>query len=176
MRGHKHECLALIELVGFLCLMVSCSRTSSSSYAKAIDSGQRDIPTIKQFCTLFPQSTHLIMYYNGQNGTPTWTSKVGLYGRYLLVVRMDIQFDSSRERIVGSGQPHFFLSEIEKIDENPAQNSEVTTPGAVYLEFGPEQWNNVVNSKGALEQLGVKIQQDHPVDSFEKWWRRPETG
>ena len=49
------------------------------------------------------------------NGKPTWNSRVGLYGRYILTMQIEIVFDESRTSVVTFGDPQFTLEEIKRI-------------------------------------------------------------
>jgi hypothetical protein len=66
----------------------------------------------------------------------------------------------------------FGLSEVSSIKYDPKTREETVTPGEVNVEFGLKEWAKVVESKGQLEKLGVKLRKDAPVEGFDAYFRR----
>ena len=60
-------------------------------YEASVLSGQRDIPIVSQFQSLFPEADHFISYYTAEYGMPTWNSKVGIAGRYRLAMQFPLR-------------------------------------------------------------------------------------
>jgi hypothetical protein len=157
-----------------LCLLSflpSCwgKRGNMKRYDQALQSGFETIPYTKQFSTLFPDSNNFISYYTGEYGTPTWNSKVGLYGRYVLQLQITITLNEPRSKIGGYGEPEFFLKEVERISIN-SDGRAVILYGPTQKRFGKKEWKKIVENKGDLSALGIPIVQDSPTPGFEEHW------
>jgi hypothetical protein len=140
-----------------------------SKYDAAIQSGVRGTSYPGQFNRLFPGANNVISYYTGIIGPSTWTSSIGLYGRYVLSLHLSIEFDDSRTKIVSYGPPTFVLDEYPKIDMKPNENpyihiNRITT-------FSEDSWARLVDAKGDFRVLGLTLETNNPVEGFEANWR-----
>ncbi len=150
----------------FLLLTCGCSKPRAAAYDKAIESGKTSIPFITEMCRFYPSTRNSISYYTGEHATPTWTSKVGLHGRYVLVVQMEFKMDGSRQKVISWSDPTFYLYEVDRI----VKDSNSLVPGNLSLKFGLKEWNRVANNNGDLGSLGVTLKKDRPVTGFEGYW------
>ncbi len=148
-------------------LLPGCSGLSSSS--KAIEDGRTAIPYARQFHDLFPAAEASFSYFTGEMGPPTWTSKVGLHGRYVLTLKVEVTFNAARTRIVRYGEPVFHLVEVTRIvPAGPDHNAAILYGSQI--SFGRKEWSRLVERQGDLAVLGMAILKDRPVDGFEQYW------
>jgi hypothetical protein len=138
-------------------------------YDAAIQSGVSGQSYPGQFNKLFPGAKNTISYYTGVVGPSSWTSSIGLHGRYVFAMNLSIAFDKTRTKIVSYGSPTFYLYEIPKIDQKPNENpylhvNQMTT-------FSGDSWDRLVKAKGALSILGITLKTNKPVEGFEAYWR-----
>src|SRR5262249_10875434 len=152
--------LPLIPLATTL-LLLGCDDTKAS-HDLALADGKQSISYVREFTQLFPQGKHFISYYTGEYGNPTWNSKAGLHGRYVLTLQTPIPFDATRTKVVSYGQPSFLLVEVSSINRNANGQTEIWYTGN-QLQFGKEEWQRVVDQGGDLSILGIKIVPDRPV-------------
>jgi hypothetical protein len=89
----------------------------AEGYAAAVRNGRAELGPAREFEELFPQARHGISYYTGEMGPPTWGSEVGLFGRYVLSLRVKITFDWTRRHIRSRGEPQFQLVEVTRVTE-----------------------------------------------------------
>lgn len=166
-------CVVLRFLVLFwACLAMSCDKLGVDNYGAAVRSGKADVPLIRDFVAMFPRSVHEITHYSGQMGNPSWRAAVGVYGRYVISLEVPITLDSSRTRILSTGQPVFSINEVDAIQYDPSSGSESITPGRVNMNFGQVQWDELVKHGGDLSVLGIDVVKNRPVKGFDEYWHR----
>lgn len=160
------------------CFYCACDRSNvspqfqtgiSENYEKAIQSGVQGPSYPEQFNKLYPGTQNIISYYTGKAGPPSWTSSIGLYGRYVLKVHLSIQLDKERTNILSYGVPTFYLYELPKItlrtNASPyIQLNQITT-------FSTETWSRLLEAKGDLQISGFNLETNKPVQGFDANWR-----
>jgi len=124
-----------------------------------------ELDVAKDFDALFPDAEHFISYYTGTKGDPTWNSKVGLNGRYVLTMKFGIGFDDSRTHPVREGDPVFYLVELDNIRENGYGYTDRQ------IQFGLEEWNQLKASSGDFSVIGYPMKKEKPIDGFDEAWR-----
>lgn len=139
------------------------------NYALVIADGKKNIPEVREMIAIWPKSKHLITHFTGEFGPTIWQSAVPLYGRYTLVVQINITLNKERTKITKAEKAVFLLSEIAAVKYDPVTRTESVTPGEASKEFDEKEWEKVVKSKGRLEELGVKIRKDAPVEGFDEY-------
>lgn len=144
--------------------------TADAKYEKALASG-RNIEWVKQMEQVFPTPDHSISYFTGEFGKPKWVSKVGLFGRYVLIGEMDVTLSEDRTKIVNHSQPKFHLIELAKISVDPNSGQAIIENGDTELDFGIGEWKKLVENKGDFSSLKVKLVKDKPVPLFDKHWK-----
>lgn len=127
-------------------------------------SGRRDIPFAAEFDRLYPGADHSIGYYTGTHGPPTWSSTVGLHGRYVLSCRCGITLNRTRTRVVAWGEPTFYLKEVTRVQALDGGQTSISSGEQV--KFGLGQWRKVVEADGDLRVLGIEVKTDSPVPGF----------
>ena len=159
-------CVALVIAIAHLAI----GDFGMGHYEEAISSAKESVPAVREFTDLFPESIHLITYYNGRMGKPTWTSTVGLHGRYVLHMQFQVKFNRAGTRIESYTSPQFYLEEVESLSID--KMSESITPGEIDMSFGTVDWDKIVKAKGDLSALGISVKKAQPVPGFEEFWRR----
>jgi hypothetical protein len=161
--------LPLALFMGIICVLgfYGCPVRTPQTYEKAIQSGRKEIPAAGQFEELYGKTYHFISYYDGNYGKPTWNSKVGLFGRYILGMHVPVAFDHSGTQVIPQGEPKFYVWELKSIVPGKAGTFETLT-GDDNLEFSTKEWNKVVEAKGDLRVLGLKMKKDQPLEHFDE--------
>ena len=154
--------IALLTLSLIAVLLSGCQR---GNMTEAVTNGAAELDVVRDFEALFPEARHFISYYTGTKGDPTWNSRVGLHGRYVLTVKFPIVFDVSRTHPVMQGEPIFYLRELADIQENGFGYTDHQ------LEFGLREWNLLIESSGDFEAIGYKMTKDQPLDGFAYVWQ-----
>ena len=154
--------IALLMLLLIPLLLSGCQR---GNMADAVTNGVAELDVAKDFDALFPNAEHFISYYTGTKGDPTWNSKVGLHGRYVLTAKFGIGFDDSRTHPVAEGDPVFYLVELDDIRENGYGYTDRQ------IQFGLKEWNLLKESSGDFSVIGYPMTKDKPLDGFDKAWR-----
>lgn len=150
--------LSLIPL-----LLLSCQQ---GNRADAVINGVGELDVAEEFEELFPGSHHFISYYSGTKGDPTWNSKTGLHGRYVLHVKFRIDFDEWRTHPIRQGEPKFLILELDGIRPNGYSYTEHQ------LEFSLAEWMELVESGGDFDVIGYPMTKDQPLAGFEDVWRK----
>lgn len=141
----------------------------NSGYERVLADGRKKIQPVREFQQIFPQGVHTITYFTGEIGDPNWNAKVGLYGRYVLTMKIPLTLSPIWRHIVSHGEPAFYLTEVDHIEQHGL--SVVTYYGRLQLSFRTDEWKRVVNSNGDIRVLHSEIRVDQPVDGFVKAWR-----
>jgi hypothetical protein len=143
----------------------------TGGYTRAVESGRTDIEQVRQFDRLFPGATHFISYYTGTNGNPTWNSKAGLHGRYVLTMQIPISLSGlGRSQVRSNGTPTFILTEVQNITSLPGGQTSIVYSGN-QITFGFLEWNKLVESNGDLSVLGITIKINQKIPGFVKYWQ-----
>lgn len=138
--------------------------------SKAIENGIRTMTWAKDFDKTFTGSEHYISYYMGGGGPRTWTSIVGLDGRYILEMELPIDLDASGIQVTPKETPTFVLSEVRSITLLPDGRKHVKNDPKGIVRFGPPEWAKLIAAHGDLSAIGVVVKTGSPLDGFEKPW------
>ena len=157
---------AIICLIVASCA-VGCERTPAN-YGKAVTDGLQSIQSAAEFDALFPNAEHFISSYTGEYGRPTWNSKAGLHGRYIINLQVYITFDSRGRKIASQQIPTFLLTEISSID---LQTRRTSYNPQSELRFGKAKWQEFIESGGDISVLVAEPKTEDRVPGFEDLWR-----
>jgi hypothetical protein len=170
------RCTTIFLLMAILVMNTGCewllrekAQRLKAGYDQALASGKRDIEIIKAFYDMFPSAESYISYYTSEVSDSIWNSNIALYNRYVLSMRVPIEMNADRIRIVKSGDPRFVLVEVESI--SPV-NGYVTYNTDFQKNFGIIEWKKVVESKGDFSVIGVHLIKDKPVANFTDFWKK----
>jgi hypothetical protein len=138
-----------------------------------MENGITSIDIAQDFKRLFPQSEEFVSYYQGSMGyghaDPTWTSHVGLYGRYIFSVTFDIEFDWTRKFPRRVGDPSFHLMEISSITRLP--DGRLQTEYSESHIISSHDWKILKEANGDFSAIGYQMDRDHKLEGFEEAWR-----
>ncbi len=144
----------------------------ATGYNKALESGKKEIPYVPEFIRLFPNSIHFYSYYTGEAGSPTWNSKAGLFGRYVLTMQIPVTFDSTRTTVKSYGAPKFYFVEMTRITPYANGSADIRYRPAAQRNFGEAEWKKFVEANGDWSVLDIKVVKDKPVPHFDEYWKR----
>ena len=131
----------------------------------ATKNGVAELGIASDFDALFPGSHHFISYYSGNKGQPTWNSRIGLHGRYVLTARFHVRFDSNRIHPTRSGEVRFHLTELADIREHGNGYT------SRQIRFGMPEWERLLESDGDFEVVGYPMITNEPLEGFEEAWK-----
>ena len=156
-------------------LLPACDPSASFSantamYNAAVESGKRDVPVVKEFVTLYPDSKHIISYYMIRGQSPSWSSEVGLYGRYVLTAQMPITLDSSGQRVVGWQPAQFWLRKVSEVRLLSDGRWSISYDRNAEVTFGEVQWRELVSARGDIGTLIREVEKSRPLPDFDHAW------
>ncbi len=168
--GVCSTCLAII-----LCVFYAWVRLSPWNRAAAMRNGVKDIDVAQDFNRLFPGAEQFISYYQGNLGMgyaePTWTSHVGLYGRYTFKAKFDIELDWTRRFPRRMGASKFYLQEISNITRQPDGDID-TISYTNSRSFGDHEWKLLKEANGDFSAIGYSMNRDQPLKGFDEAWSK----
>ena len=126
---------------------------------------------VSEFVALFPNSTGYFTHYEDSYAPMTWHAKVGLRGRYILEMSIELQPSADRQHFPKSKAPRFSLLEITSAVKAPEGGYQVKYKGDSQIDFGPLQWRALVEKKGFLGALGVGEHPEPPIANFDSIWK-----
>jgi hypothetical protein len=137
-------------------------------YDGAVASGRTSIPQVREFESLFKDPRHGIMYYTGVYGTPTWESKAGVFGRYIVVMQLPVRVSALGADVTPAGEPDFHMVEVAQITEKQGGQTEITYTGN-QRRFDKQLWKRVVESRD-LSLIGIDETRQGEVPGFAGHW------
>lgn len=127
--------------------------------------GVSQIQAAAEMASLFEDCRHYIVY-TGKDGVSTWNSTAFFGGRYTLTMQVPVAIESSNSGHT-TGDPMFLLLEVSAVDISPS--GQVGASFARQLEFGPDEWKTVVDSKGDFSKIGFPIESKPPLKDFDRY-------
>jgi len=140
------------------------------SYERAIRAGRKSIAAAQQFESRFPTARHSITYFTGTHGQPTWQSKAGVGGRYIITMTLPIKVNRFSGTVVAKGEPKFFVVEVEEIQQPPNGAISIAYTDK-QLQFGKDVWDKFVAS-GDLRAIGMEPGVEKPIPGFDENWEK----
>jgi hypothetical protein len=151
-------------ICGTLVVCLLSAACGKDDYTVAVANGQKTIPYVREFNQIFTDTNHFITHYKFADGNWQWNSEAFLYRRYVVTMQVDVTYDKSATNVVAWGKPAFFLTEIKSVVLNP--NGSIS-PQEDNQQFGIDAWKKLVEARGNLSVLGVKVVKDSPVEHFD---------
>jgi hypothetical protein len=161
-------------LKNFLRLSLACLLVTSCQKQEAarneirfatLDAVDRSkIPHVREFLALYPQATVRYLDF-AETEFPGLSLDAMLYDRYVLNLRLPVDYSADSRAIVKYGDPQFLLTEISSVTELAGRLHE-TMYGSLQLHFGAVEWAKVVAAKGDLSVLGQPLEKGKPVKDF----------
>jgi hypothetical protein len=135
------------------------------SHDAALRNGVSEIEPIKQFAEMYPEAEHTISHFSAGDGSESWTSTVGLHGRYVFTVQVDVRLNWSLRHVASFGTAKYVLNEIESVGLGTSGQASITTKDSWH--FGPDRWEAVYHARGDLRALGIDVITDRPIPHFD---------
>lgn len=149
-----------------------CGRAKSAREEEAIRRFEKDNDFARDFRKLYPQSVGFFSLFDSEGRTSIWNSKVGLYGRYLLRMRIRLVLGKSGVRPERTSLPEFTLLEVESIVKEKDGAVHYRFRNDSQKDFGELDWNRLVRAGGDLSVIGVDRRPDaEPMPLFEENWK-----
>jgi hypothetical protein len=133
----------------------------SRQYSAALNAARPSAPYVSDFVRMFPSAKVRKSYFTA-GPEPGFDVSVILHGRYELTMKLPVNFDSSGEKVVGYGEPAFYLNEAERVEGRT-----ITYDSSGARQFGSAEWRRIVASNGDFEAIGYKMIKDQPVPGLE---------
>ena len=155
--------LVFAALIAFAILKIPTLNGMLGGHRAAVHHGVHTIPFAREAEDRFEPTQHFISYYTGRYGPPTWNTKFGLYGRYVITIQAKVEFDRTRRRIVSFESPTGYVHEVSSIkDRTIRYHSESGR------KLDEEQLMRFIEADGDLELLGIDPVMDQPHAAFER--------
>ncbi len=134
----------------------------------ALDAVRDSAPYVSEFLRLFPAAEVNYRYFTTTTDGPGFDVEVDLYGRYQFTMQLPVRFDSERRKVVGYGEPKFYLAEAtSQIGRDTRYNP------AGERQFGSAQWRTVVEHQGDFSAIGYPMHTNQPVAGFRERKNQP---
>ena len=149
-------------------LVMSCQQQEAERYEirfATLDAVERSkIPHVGEFLALYPNATMRYLDF-AETEFPGLSLDAMLHDRYVLNLRLPVDYSADGRAIVKYGDPQLSLMEITGVTELAGRLHE-TTYGSLQLYFGAFEWAKVVAAKGDLSVLGQPLEKGKPVKDF----------
>jgi hypothetical protein len=129
----------------------------------ALDTARSSAPYLSDFLRLFPKAE--VRYSNFDNSIG-FDVEVDLYERYELVMQLPAVFDAPHRKVIGYGEPRFYLMEAVSVKRNKSGIAETSLNPAGDRKFGPAQWKRIVEADGNFAVIGYTMLTNQPVPGF----------
>lgn len=130
----------------------------------AVRSGREVISFARKVDDQISDADHFISYYTGDYGQPTWNTRFGLFGRYVVTIQSEIEFDKTRRIIQSYSPPKGYIKEVESIDMNERRIRMVTASQRI---LDAEQIKAFLSSGCDLRMFGIQPITDDPLNDFD---------
>jgi len=92
---------------------------------------------------------------------PGFDVGVDLYERYKLTMQLPVRFDSERRKVIGYGEPKFYL--VEAVSQ---KGRETSHNPAGERRFGSAEWRMLVAHGGDFSAIGYLMRTNQPIAGF----------
>jgi hypothetical protein len=121
----------------------------------------RKVAAFREFDRLFPENVQSF-------SSGSVVARALLFQRYELRLTLGVMVGDDKRTIRESGTPSFQLQEITRVD---GVDGAALLRAESRMEFGPVEWQKVVDAKGDLSVLGVETVKDQPVVNLDAYWK-----
>jgi hypothetical protein len=132
---------------------------------EALDAARIPAPYLTNFVRLFPEAQVLYRNFGGGFG---YSVSVDLHGRYEVWMQLPVIFDSSsRDNVIGYGEPSFGISEFERVLLNKSGQLETWFKKESQRGFGSVEWQKIVEANGDFGSIGYRMITNQPIPGAE---------
>ena len=132
----------------------------ADAWFAALDAAKPSAPLVVEFVRLFPAAEVNYRYFTS-TGEPGFDVGVDLHERYELTMQLPVRFDPKGHTVVGYGEPRFYL--VEAASQKGRATSYNPAGGR---DFGPADWQKIVESGGDFAAIGYTMITNQPVAGF----------
>ena len=141
------------------------ARQQAKNWFAALDAARPSAPYVSEFVRLFP-GTQVRYRYFTSTGEPGFDLSADLHERYELILQLPVIFDASGKKVVGYGEPNFYLREVTQVERAANGNAVESYSPSGGGHFGRSEWQKIVESGGDFGVIGYTIVTNRPVDGF----------
>ncbi len=138
----------------------------------ALDAVRNSAPYVSEFFLLFPGAEVNYRYF-AMPDEPGLDVAVDLHERYELTLQLPVHFDPERRKVIGYGEPHFLISEVQSVSTNTSGIAETTYNPDGERHFGSNEWHTLVERHGDFSAIGYALRTNQPVAGFKNRNARP---
>ena len=147
------------EVAQSVALLARESEKGKARFA-ALDAVRDSAPFVSEFVRLFPGAEVNYRYFTTAD-EPGFDVEVDLYERYELTMQLPVQFDSERRKVIGYGEPKFYLMEAAS-----QKGRETSYDPSGERRFGSAEWRTLVEHRGDFSAIGYGMHTNQPVAGF----------
>jgi hypothetical protein len=166
-RGLARRAILLVLVAASLS---ACRKPKAAREDAAIRNFEAENTFARDFRKLYPQSIGFFTLFDGEGGTSIWNSKVGLHGRYILRMKMQVTLGRSGVHVERETPPEFALLEVASITKEADGGIRYKYRSDSQLVFDSIRWNLLVHAGGDLSAIGVTPSAEAPLPLFEENW------
>ena len=126
----------------------------------ALDAVRESAPFVSEFVRLFPGAEVNYRYFTSTD-EPGFDVQVDLYERYELAMQLPVHFDSERRKVIGYGEPKFYL-----VEAASQKGRETSYNPSGERRFGSAEWRTLVKNEGDFSAIGYAMRTTQPVPGF----------
>src|SRR5262249_45971792 len=142
------------------------AQQKATKWFAALDAARPSAPHVVEFLRLFPEAQVNYRYF-APSHEPGFDLSADLYGRYELTMQLPVVFDSTGSKVVGYGEPNFYLWEVSEVKRSRSGVAEVSFNASGQRHFGSAEWQRIVDSDGDFQAIGYEMIKNQPVDGFQ---------
>jgi hypothetical protein len=163
---------ALVHLL-FLGLLLSggCQKPREVREGAAIQNLHKENSFAAEFRRVYPEAVGYFTHYEDNYGPMTWHARVGIRGRFLLEMKLEVETSPDRLHFPDFRPPQFTLIEAESATKSAGGNLRVKYKTDSQIDFGVREWRALVEKNGDLSVLGIGAGTEPPIPDFDAVWK-----
>ena len=120
---------------------------------EALAKSRNSIPVVEQFLDFFPDTNDYIYYFKVDRRSPIYSAESHFGGRFIIRVRLDVEYDYSNGDILNYGNPSFVIEELKSVGKN--ENGNWRMRHGKTIKFEKDKWSEFYESNGDFPILGL---------------------
>jgi hypothetical protein len=162
--------LALIPLIGCnskppFPAAVQEQAARGRSWFAALDAARESAPYVSDFVRLFP-GTRIKYVYFAAGPEPGYHLEADIFERYELVMQLPVRFDAPGKKVIGYGEPTFYLREVQNVERLSDGRASTSYRPSGEQVFGSTEWRKIVQAGGDFSAVGYTMTKNQPVPGF----------